>query len=63
MSTERLKELERALARARADVRQANNDVDRAESWLATLKETQKLLAMRYDSLQSAVDRETPESH
>lgn len=58
MSAERLDELKKALERARTDVMQANDDVDRAESWLAMLKETQKLLAMRFDNLRSAVERE-----
>ena len=57
MSVERVAELKKELLRLRQECMQINDEVDRAESWLTTLKTTQETLTMRYDSVESEIIR------
>ena len=57
MAVERVAELKKELLRLRQECMQINDEVDRAESWLTTLKTTQETLAMRYDAVDHEITR------
>lgn len=58
MALKRKIELYRTMLRLREDMMQANDEVDRAESWLEMLKDVQKQTAMRYESVMKEFERE-----